>query len=164
MKRFGLPLWIAAGFTCLVGVLPTSAATIAYTLIGDNPGIGGKLDLSFTSTAFLVLPTGMNILTIPNVTTCIVDGAPCVVSPVIESDPILDFVLVSLTSADSGVESAFDRADFGAVGTYSALNSNGVTMKVATVAEPSTWAMMALGFAGLGFLGYRKTRSDNALA
>ena len=32
------------------------------------------------------------------------------------------------------------------------------------VPEPSTWAMMALGFAGLGFLGYRKTRRDNALA
>jgi hypothetical protein len=25
------------------------------------------------------------------------------------------------------------------------------------VPEPSTWAMMVLGFAGLGFLGYRKT-------
>jgi hypothetical protein len=32
------------------------------------------------------------------------------------------------------------------------------------VPEPSTWALMGLGFAGLGFLGYRKTRSDNALA
>ena len=32
------------------------------------------------------------------------------------------------------------------------------------VPEPSTWAMLLLGFAGLGFLGYRKTRSDNALA
>ena len=30
--------------------------------------------------------------------------------------------------------------------------------------EPSTWAMMALGFAFLGFVGYRKTRRDNALA
>jgi hypothetical protein len=27
-----------------------------------------------------------------------------------------------------------------------------------TVPEPSTWAMMLFGFAGLGFLGYRKTR------
>jgi hypothetical protein len=30
--------------------------------------------------------------------------------------------------------------------------------------EPSTWAMMALGFGLLGLVGYRKTRSDNALA
>jgi hypothetical protein len=27
-----------------------------------------------------------------------------------------------------------------------------------TVPEPSTWAMMMLGFAGLGFAGYRKSR------
>jgi hypothetical protein len=32
------------------------------------------------------------------------------------------------------------------------------------VPEPSTWAMMALGFGLMGLLGYRKTRSDNALA
>jgi PEP-CTERM motif len=29
---------------------------------------------------------------------------------------------------------------------------------VLTVPEPSTWAMMLLGFAGLGFVGYRQTR------
>ena len=28
----------------------------------------------------------------------------------------------------------------------------------ATVPEPSTWAMMLVGFAGLGFAGYRWTR------
>ena len=32
------------------------------------------------------------------------------------------------------------------------------------VPEASTWGMMLLGFAGLGFVGYRKTRTDNALA
>jgi hypothetical protein len=29
---------------------------------------------------------------------------------------------------------------------------------VSSVPEPSTWAMLVLGFAGLGFAGYRKTR------
>jgi hypothetical protein len=29
---------------------------------------------------------------------------------------------------------------------------------LATIPEPSTWAMMLLGFAGLGFVGYRRTR------
>ena len=32
------------------------------------------------------------------------------------------------------------------------------------VPEPSTWAMMVLGFAGLGFAGYRKARKTVAIA
>jgi hypothetical protein len=32
------------------------------------------------------------------------------------------------------------------------------------VPEPSTWAMLLIGFGLLGLFGYRKTRSDNALA
>jgi PEP-CTERM motif len=34
----------------------------------------------------------------------------------------------------------------------------------AAVPEASTWAMGLIGFGLLGLLGYRKTRSDNALA
>jgi PEP-CTERM motif len=30
---------------------------------------------------------------------------------------------------------------------------------VPTIPEPSTWAMMLLGFAGLGYAGFRKARS-----
>jgi hypothetical protein len=33
-----------------------------------------------------------------------------------------------------------------------------------TVPEPSTWAMLLLGFAGLGFVGYRKARLTSAPA
>jgi hypothetical protein len=33
-----------------------------------------------------------------------------------------------------------------------------------TVPEPSTWAMMLLGFGGLGFAGYRRARHDRAAA
>jgi hypothetical protein len=32
-------------------------------------------------------------------------------------------------------------------------------MEVEAIPEPSTWAMMLVGFAGLGFAGYRKTRT-----
>ena len=38
---------------------------------------------------------------------------------------------------------------------------DGVT---ASTPEPSTWAMMVLGFAGLGFAGYRKSRKTVAIA
>jgi hypothetical protein len=34
----------------------------------------------------------------------------------------------------------------------------------APVPEPSTWAMMLLGFAGLGYAGYRRTRSSGVTA
>jgi PEP-CTERM motif len=30
------------------------------------------------------------------------------------------------------------------------------------VPEPSTWAMMAIGFAGLGFLGFRSRKAATA--
>jgi hypothetical protein len=34
---------------------------------------------------------------------------------------------------------------------------------VQAVPEPSTWAMMFLGFAGLGFLSYRRTQRNGGL-
>jgi hypothetical protein len=33
----------------------------------------------------------------------------------------------------------------------------------AAVPEPSTWAMMVAGFAGLGFLSYRRTRRNGGM-
>jgi hypothetical protein len=38
------------------------------------------------------------------------------------------------------------------VGSWTTTESAGI----AAVPEPSTWAMMLLGFAGIGFLGYRR--------
>ena len=34
---------------------------------------------------------------------------------------------------------------------------------LAATPEPSTWAMMLIGFAGLGFAGYRSTRRSAAV-
>jgi hypothetical protein len=38
------------------------------------------------------------------------------------------------------------------------------TPEVAAVPEPSSWAMMMLGFAGVGFLSYRRTRRNGGLS
>jgi hypothetical protein len=35
---------------------------------------------------------------------------------------------------------------------------------VSAVPEPSTWAMMILGFAGVGFMAYRRSRKDHGVA
>jgi hypothetical protein len=37
-------------------------------------------------------------------------------------------------------------------------HADSLTIKVGDVPEPSTWAMLLLGFAGLGFAGYRKAK------
>lgn len=47
---------------------------------------------------------------------------------------------------------------FGAVQSYSDFSISGST----TVPEPSTWAMMASGFSGLGYAAYRRRRRMNA--
>ena len=50
------------------------------------------------------------------------------------------------------------------MGTFSSLTwtnpvyENYYAVTVGSVPEPSTWAMMMLGFAGLGFAGYRKAK------
>jgi len=40
---------------------------------------------------------------------------------------------------------------------YSIITSDGIGNSMASaVPEPSTWAMMILGFAGIGFMAYRR--------
>jgi probable HAF family extracellular repeat protein len=51
----------------------------------------------------------------------------------------------------------------GLISVAQAINDNGVVVGGETP-EPSTWAMMLVGFAGLGFAGYRSTRRQAAAA
>jgi hypothetical protein len=44
------------------------------------------------------------------------------------------------------------------------LTASSVSLSVSAVPEPSTWAMMILGFAGVGFMAHRRSRKDQGLA
>ena len=47
---------------------------------------------------------------------------------------------------------------------YSLEFSSGVGNSVAAVPEPTTWAMMLLGFAGIGFMAYRRKSKPALMA
>lgn len=68
--------------------------------------------------------------------------------------------------------STYDGATFASLGvtpgaykwTWGTGANQNFTLDIGTVPEPSTWAMMLTGFAGLGFAGYRASRKSAAVA
>jgi hypothetical protein len=59
------------------------------------------------------------------------------------------------------------ESDNHTVGHYATMGQGtkvNLTQSVSGVPEPSTWAMMGLGFAGLGFLGYRRNKAASVAA
>lgn len=66
-------------------------------------------------------------------------------------------------SASTTINGLNDKGDI--VGFYTSASADAVIGFVGTpVPEPQTWAMMLVGFAGLGFLGYRKVRQGTLAA
>ena len=74
-----------------------------------------------------------------------------------------DGVYTSIDVPGSGDTIADSINDSGAIAGYF-WEGQGNHGFVATLPEPSTWAMMLLGFAGLGYAGYRRARAVAALA
>jgi hypothetical protein len=65
-------------------------------------------------------------------------------------------------STTTDINSINDKGDI--VGFYVNAAGSNIGFVGSPVPEPSTWAMMLAGFAGLGFLGYRKARRGTAAA
>ena len=64
--------------------------------------------------------------------------------------------LSSRTLEEKGETAQLESNSLGDVVGWS--GDDAVLWSPATVPEPSTWAMMLLGFAGLGFAGYRRAK------
>ena len=60
----------------------------------------------------------------------------------------------------SGYDGGIEGANTGDQGLF----NNQHLFTTGTVPEPSTWAMMLIGFAGLGFAGFRRAKSKPAFA
>ena len=50
------------------------------------------------------------------------------------------------------------------LGTLRSFHSDVSGEFISKVTEPYTWAMMLLGFAGLGYVGFRKARARSAIS
>lgn len=64
----------------------------------------------------------------------------------------------------SGTKNIFFAVDISNVDGRNTLTGNVGATFTPAVPEPATWAMMVLGFAGLGFMTYRRKRQATALA
>ena len=65
---------------------------------------------------------------------------------------------------DLSTKTTFGSAGWNYYFTSSSVYDMPVDALVTEVPEPFTWAMMLVGFAGLGFAGYRSTRRRAGLA
>jgi hypothetical protein len=187
MNRFIL----AVSLVGVIGVSPAVASTVydlnfvegSFSLQGTitTDGAQGELQVSdvvdwhFTMSGFSPPLTFLGPLSGSNST---LTGTDLTLSA---SSSGLFFTLptVSFTSEAIfrvGNSGLFDIADFygnqGGEVVFSNLTSDGVFTttageqfaSVAAVPEPSTWAMMILGFAGIGFMAYRRKSKPALMA
>lgn len=57
-----------------------------------------------------------------------------------------------------------DKLEFRAVGASDSYGGSLDAISIAAIPEPSIWAMLILGFAGVGFLGYRRRNQAKTLS
>jgi hypothetical protein len=139
--------------------VPTDPVTGSFTYdapsITSDPTSLTAVNLTIGGHAYTLAEVGSN----PGVIGAVVNGVGGI-CPACQSAAIDDFFLAWAGSPASPLGEIFAYATSNIPpGTV----FDGIVTQFSVTAtpmpEPSTWAMMALGFAGLGLLGYRKARS-----
>jgi PEP-CTERM motif len=180
--------YTASGFSCSVGpvtfsdinVTPTTSGEGVVTLSNFVPfSIDGEfgLDLTYSSTTNLSGGTAdvawtYNVSGVPDLVdtrASLAGGTTGSSAQINLSEVLSNGTTLSLSSA--GVKTATfapvgalhvikDQEDFASAGSaaFSSIEGNAFSV----VPEPSTWAMLLLGFAGLGLVSYKRARKLRA--
>lgn len=146
---------------------PANAAVV-YRFATDEPFVGLNLSFTYQADAFVgatsFVQAGSLTFATPQIArvqfdpTCALGGGNC--------DQLAVFVERSFGT--TAVYRYFPKGAFGALGSYTAAFGSSATLNVepATVSgvpEPTTWALMILGFGGIGAM-LRRGRSRRVLA
>lgn len=175
-----------AAIAGLAWSLPAAATTVTYDISGTLSGSvngfsvpsGTDFTLSFNGDPALITSSGpatfelgvagglINpaVYSIPNAELSL-DLANGLVEVLDNGNELLSFIVSSVTPIEAnqyafsvgGGAATFDSTNIQALFGVNASNLEGtVTSFTAAVPEPSTWAMMILGFCGVGFMAYRR--------
>jgi hypothetical protein len=180
MRRFGFILGVAAGLDFCVAGMSASAAVLTYRFDPgtsfnlDNGGDGfltGHFTINTASGAFSATDDAA-ITSGPAVgvyaPSRVSSGELVYINENPNSGPAQVTVNFMPTLDESPASPALEEVDWESAGpgghSMSVAVAGGATLiqREPPIPEPSTWAMMLLGFAGLGFLGYRQTRKGQA--
>jgi hypothetical protein len=130
-----LPIWAAPQFV---------ATSVGITLNSLNIALSFPLNFAYDSIADTLLVGGQVLVISGGTNDFLLDISHFLSAP----------SLFSLTYADVGDPSTLFVSHTGSVS---------VTPLTSPVPEPSTWAMLILGFAGVGFIAFRKRKNGLAL-
>jgi PEP-CTERM motif len=171
-----------------VGAITINQISFQAWPFGNTPALlGGSYDITLGTTFSPLGSVGLvplnNVATFDNVTISSAhgisnyltfNGVAYAFNPLTEGNLVMEVVVNNQDNVPNGSGNGYLWADYTGADVLRAymIGSGGVTGQttgalVTTfngVPEPSTWAMMMLGFAGLGFAGYRASRRSAAFA
>ena len=169
---------------CLVSTLPAQAALFNFSFFGTNVSGSGQFVTSDGGPTFNVTDvTGTIVDTDLSPNAYVIQGGtsayagsdnllflPEAITPSNSTPAFVDFGGISFHT-DAGIDFNFggnsqtgpfeyvlNDSGRNPVGYAGVLGSTPIEFSVAAVPEPLTWAMMLLGFGGIGFMGYRRSR------
>jgi len=173
MKKFGLPI-LPALLLVVAMAMPVAPAVadVVYTFDVNGSTSAGVLSGTLTVDATTQTITGANIIAAGlgtyNSTVNQFSSGANILESIDSFSPVSSVLLLQLDTAASlfgGLSTTIDSSTtyiLGPSGDEGGTISG--TLTVSAVPEPSTWAMMILGFAGLGFMAYRRKSKPAMLA